>query len=182
MPDFYAEPYLHLAGLTHKSALVTWGAFYFKTKSNTDEFKLVDDGDLRHVFPPRRQSIGAVSESYGPAEVVVRDAAKAVWERLMDAVDPGLVDSVEQTARQVEGALAIHNVRIRWLGHNLEAELYADVDCNLPTAESHAIGEEIEHALLHALPQLERVIVHIDPVSPDGVDFHGTTAHHRAKS
>jgi hypothetical protein len=85
MPDFYAEPYLHLAGLTHKSALVTWGAFYFKTKSNTDEFKLVDDGDLRHVFPPRRQSIGAVSESYGPAEVVVRDGAGAVVSRATTA-------------------------------------------------------------------------------------------------
>jgi hypothetical protein len=85
MPDFYSEPYLHLAGLTHKSALVTWGAFYFKTKSNDDEFKLVDDSDLRHVFPPRRQSIGAVSEPYGPAEVVVRDAAGAVVSRVPTA-------------------------------------------------------------------------------------------------
>lgn len=75
MPDFYAEPYLHLAGLTHKSVLITWGAFYFKTKLNTPEFKLVDDGDLKNVFPPRRQSIGAVSEPYGPAVVTVRDLA-----------------------------------------------------------------------------------------------------------
>ena len=87
MPDFYAEPYLHLAGLTHKSALVTWGAFYFKTRSNTDELKLVDDSDLRHVFPPRRQSIGAVSESYGPAEVVVRDGAGAVVSRATTATN-----------------------------------------------------------------------------------------------
>jgi tartrate-resistant acid phosphatase type 5 len=78
MPDFYSEPYLHLAGLTHKSALIAWGAFYFKTRSNADEFKLVDDSDLKHVFPPRRQSIGAVSEPYGPAEVTVRDAAGTV--------------------------------------------------------------------------------------------------------
>ena len=116
-----------------------------------------------------------------PILLVVRDAAKAVWERLMDAVDPSMVDSVEQAARGVEGAQAIHDVRIRWLGHNLEAELHADVDSGLTTAESHAIGEEIEHELLHALPQLERVIVHIDPVGPDGVDFHGTTAHHKTK-
>jgi hypothetical protein len=73
VPDFYAEPYLHLAGLTHKSALVTWGAFYFKTKLNTPEFKLVDDSDLDDVFPPRRQSIGAASEPYGEALVTVRD-------------------------------------------------------------------------------------------------------------
>jgi cation diffusion facilitator family transporter len=115
-----------------------------------------------------------------PILLVVFGAAKSVWERLMDAVDPGLVDSVERTARQADGALAIHDVRVRWLGHNLEAELYADVDSQLTTADSHAIGQEIEHALLHALPQLERVIVHIDPIAP-GEDFHTTTAHHRAK-
>jgi divalent metal cation (Fe/Co/Zn/Cd) transporter len=73
-------------------------------------------------------------------------------------------------------------VRIRWLGHNLEAELHAEVDSQLSTADSHAIGQAIEHALLHALPQLERVIVHIDPVSPDGADHHAVTAHHRAKN
>jgi hypothetical protein len=78
MPDFYSEPYLHLAGLSHKSALVTWGAFYFKTKSNAPEFKLVDDSDLGNVFPPRRQSIGAASEPYGSAVVTVRDRGGAI--------------------------------------------------------------------------------------------------------
>jgi cation diffusion facilitator family transporter len=117
-----------------------------------------------------------------PILLVVRDAAKTVWERLMDAVDPAIVDAVERSAREVSGAQAIHDVRIRWLGHNLEAELYAEVDSQLSTADSHAIGQEIEHKLLHAIPQLERVIVHVDPVSPDGADFHTTTAHHHAKN
>src|SRR5262245_56940744 len=100
----------------------------------------------------------------------------------MDAVDPALVDEVERNAGKVAGVQAIHDVRMRWLGHNLEAELYADVDSQLRTADSHRIGQEIEHELLHALPQLERVIVHIDPVSPDGANFHTATAHHRAKN
>jgi divalent metal cation (Fe/Co/Zn/Cd) transporter len=71
-------------------------------------------------------------------------------------------------------------VRVRWLGHNLEAELHAEVDARLSTADSHGIGQEVEHALLHRLPQLERVIVHIDPVAA-GEDFHAVTAHHKAK-
>jgi hypothetical protein len=52
VPEFHAEPYLHLAGLSHKSALITWGAFYFQTRTR-DEWKLIDDRDLRHVHPPR---------------------------------------------------------------------------------------------------------------------------------
>lgn len=71
MPDFYSEPYIYLAGLTHKSALIAWGAFYFKTKENGKDAKLVDDDDLGDVFPKRHQSIGAISESYGEAEVTV---------------------------------------------------------------------------------------------------------------
>jgi cation diffusion facilitator family transporter len=115
-----------------------------------------------------------------PILQVVWGAAKTVWERLMDAVDPTLVDQVERAARPVDGVQAIHDVRIRWLGHNLEAELYAEVDSQLSTADSHAIAQEVEHALLHAIPQLERVIVHIDPAATDGIDHHQTTAHHHS--
>jgi hypothetical protein len=74
VPEFHAEPYLHLAGLSSRSALVTWGAFYFKTRSSK-EWKLVDDRDLRFVHPPRRESIGARSAPYGPARVNVYDMA-----------------------------------------------------------------------------------------------------------
>ena len=74
VPEFHAEPYLHLAGLSHKSALIAWGAFYFKTRSR-GQWKLVDDRDLRHVHPPRHESIGARSDPYGPARVNVYDDA-----------------------------------------------------------------------------------------------------------
>jgi tartrate-resistant acid phosphatase type 5 len=77
MPEFHAEPYLYLAGLTHKAALIAWGGFYFRVRSRKhgDEWKLVDDSDLDHVHPPRRESIGARSEPFGQARVEVFDAA-----------------------------------------------------------------------------------------------------------
>ena len=87
MPEFHAEPYLHLVGLSHKSALIAWGAFYFKTRSRQadpngarrpPEWKLVEDRDLRHVHPPRRETIGARSDPYGPARVNVYDASGAL--------------------------------------------------------------------------------------------------------
>lgn len=76
MPDFHAEPYLYLAGLTHKAALIAWGGFYFRVRGrrNGEEWKLVDDGDLEHVHPPRRESIGARSEPFGAARVEVFDS------------------------------------------------------------------------------------------------------------
>lgn len=74
MPEFHSEPYVYLAGLTHKSALVAWGAFYFRSRSN-GRVKLVDDDDLQWVHPPRCDSIGCRSKPYGPAVVEVRDHA-----------------------------------------------------------------------------------------------------------
>ena len=53
MPDYYSEPFLNRAGLTHKSALIAWGAFHFRVKNNEWDFKLVDDDDLKHVHSPR---------------------------------------------------------------------------------------------------------------------------------
>jgi tartrate-resistant acid phosphatase type 5 len=78
MPAFHSEPFLQLAGLTHKSALITWGAFYFKVKDSGATFKLVDDSDLEDVHPPRKSTIGANSASYGPARVEVFDNSGAL--------------------------------------------------------------------------------------------------------
>lgn len=112
---------------------------------------------------------------------IVRDAARTMWQRLMDAVDPALVDKLEQTARQVAGVKAIHQPRLRWVGHALWGEVHVEVDANLSTAASHAIAEETRHALFHALPRLREMIVHVDPWIQPGADpllYHTITAHH----
>jgi tartrate-resistant acid phosphatase type 5 len=77
MPEFHAEPYIYLAGLTHKSALIAWGAFYFRItgKSADGQWKLVDDRDLTRIHPPRQHTIGTSSAPYGHAVVEVWEAA-----------------------------------------------------------------------------------------------------------
>jgi hypothetical protein len=77
MPEFHAEPYIYLPAVTHKSALIAWGAFYFRVTSR-GAAKLVDDQDLKYVHPPRKDSIGACSAPYGPARVEVLDPGGAV--------------------------------------------------------------------------------------------------------
>jgi hypothetical protein len=77
MPEFHAEPYVYLPSVSHKSALVAWGAFYFRT-STKGKWKIVDDHDLKFVHPPRKDSIGAQSAPYGPARVEVYDDGGAL--------------------------------------------------------------------------------------------------------
>jgi len=74
MPEFHSEPYIYLPAVSHKSALIAWGAFYFRTNWK-GKWKVVDDDDLKYVHPPRKDSIGAQSAPYGPARVEVYDSA-----------------------------------------------------------------------------------------------------------
>lgn len=76
MPEFHSEPYVYLPAVSHKSVLIAWGAFYFRTNSR-GKWKIVDDDDLKYVHPPRKDSIGAQSAPYGPAKVEVYDASGA---------------------------------------------------------------------------------------------------------
>ncbi len=112
---------------------------------------------------------------------IVRDSAVMMWHRLMDAVDPAVVDGIESAAASVPGVEAVHDVRVRWLGHRLQAELHVMVDEDLPTRESHRIVEEVRHALFHAQPRLAEVNVHVDPCGHSGLDPHALTEHHRRR-
>lgn len=109
---------------------------------------------------------------------IVKDTAVTMWQRLMDAVDPELVDKIEQTTADIPGVQGVHDVRVRWVGHKLHADLHILVDEDLSTFESHEIGEEVRHALLHALPKLSVVSIHTDPCGHSGRDAHALSEHH----
>jgi cation diffusion facilitator family transporter len=106
---------------------------------------------------------------------VLRDAATAVWRRLMDAVEPDLVDTAERALRDTDGVVDVTRLHLRWVGHDLVGEADVHVDPDLTLREAHAIVEEAEHRLLHEIPRLQRVTLHPDPSDHD----HGTTGHHR---
>jgi len=109
---------------------------------------------------------------------IVKDTAVIMWHRLMDAVEPEVVDNIERVASTVPGAQDVHGVRVRWLGHRLQAELHITVNEELPTLEGHRISEEVRHELLHAQPKLAVVNIHVDPCGHGGKDPHALTAHH----
>jgi cation diffusion facilitator family transporter len=110
---------------------------------------------------------------------VLRQAAREIYRRLMDAVDPALVDQVEQTLRSTPGALGIGQVRLRWIGHQLRAECEVIVDADASAVQAHQVAVNAEHNLLHALPRLAAALVHADPQAQAGDDHHTVLASHR---
>lgn len=110
--------------------------------------------------------------------VVLRGAARDIYRRLMDAVEPELVDATELTLLAVPGVLAVESVRLRWIGHRLRAEAGLVVDNHLSVWEGHEVAVEAKHQLLHQIPKLDDATVHVSPNDQPGRDPHERIAHH----
>jgi cation diffusion facilitator family transporter len=110
---------------------------------------------------------------------VLVGAAREVFSRVLDAVDPVLVDKAERALTETPDVLAVDQVRMRWVGHVLHAEADLAVDPKLSLSEAHRIAHEAEHRLLHALPRLGRAVLHAHPAGPHGDAEHELVAHHR---
>jgi cation diffusion facilitator family transporter len=110
--------------------------------------------------------------------LVLVDAAREIYHRLMDAVDPNLVDQAETILRATPGVRDVGPVRLRWIGHNLHAECTLSVDPALTVTEAHGIAVDAEHRLIHAIARLAGALIHTDPQAVPGIDHHKALAHH----
>jgi cation diffusion facilitator family transporter len=108
---------------------------------------------------------------------VLRHAARDIYRRLMDRVDPGLVDELEHQLAHVTGVHAVDRVRVRWIGHELHADAEVSLDPGLDLATAHDVLEDARHRLLHGIPRLGDVLLHANPAGQP--DAHDRTCHHR---
>jgi len=114
--------------------------------------------------------------------LVLRDAAREVYRRLMDAVDPALVAQAERSLAATDGVERVGRIRLRWIGHQLHAEAEIVLDPQLSLIAAHQIAIEAEHRLLHQVPRLRGALIHPDPRPTASHDPHAVTAHHHASS
>ena len=110
--------------------------------------------------------------------VVLGQATGQMLGRLMDAVEPELVEQVEQIAGSVPEVQSVDRLRVRWLGHVLEASMAITVDCDMTVSDGHRVSEEVRHRLLHAVRRLDTAVIHVNPCGHGGEDPHETTRHH----
>jgi divalent metal cation (Fe/Co/Zn/Cd) transporter len=137
--------------------------------------------------------VGTIGVSFGypfadPAAGLLISAAIAilVWRstreivlRMLDGVETEAVDQIGHAARHVTGVKEVSDVRARWIGHRLHADVSVTVSAELSVAAGHTIAREVRHRLLHHLPHLGTVSVHVDPDGQGGDAFHrdGERAH-----
>ena len=103
-------------------------------------------------------------------------ASRTMLDRLMDAVDPDIVDRIERTVGAHDGVLAVADIRARHQGHLLLITLCISVDPKITMADGHAIAHEVEHTLLHEFPNAAEAVIHVDPIGDN--DPHNIAEHH----
>jgi cation diffusion facilitator family transporter len=105
------------------------------------------------------------------------ESSKSIFARLLDGVDPEVVDEIKHSVNHTKGVRDLTEIRVRWLGHRLHAELNIAVDPKLSVEQGHAIAAEVRHQLLHHLRYLSHATIHVDPENASGEKYHSIMEH-----
>src|SRR5215204_5686466 len=90
----------------------------------------------------------------GAILMVLRTASRDVFRRLMDAVEPELVDRAENVLATVPGVVGVQRVRMRWIGHEIQADADLKLDPQSTLSQAHVIAHRAEAVLVDSVPKL----------------------------
>ena len=107
---------------------------------------------------------------------IVWQSARAVLTRMLDGVEPGILDEIDHAASHVPGVIGVQAVQARWLGHKLHAEMAVTLNDTLSVAEAKTIIAKMKVELFEHLPVLTQVSIRIDA----DTDIAPSQGHHHA--
>jgi cation diffusion facilitator family transporter len=145
------------------SAALVADGLHARTDGFTSLAVLLGAGGVALGFPLADPIIGLLITAAILA--VLRTAVRDIFRRLMDGVDPTLVDSAEAALAAEPGVTEVRSVKMRWIGHQLHADAELDIDPTTTLADAHRIAHEAEHTLTHAVPKLATALVHAYPAN-----------------
>ncbi len=95
---------------------------------------------------------------------ILWSAARDIYWRLMDAVDPKHVEEIENVAIKIDGVLTVNNCQVRWMGHRLRADISIGVDSRLSVGEGHSVGDGVQQTLQRQVRFLDEAFVHVEAI------------------
>lgn len=108
---------------------------------------------------------------------IVWQTGNEVFLRLLDGSDPAVAVEIREIASAVPGVVDVSDVRVRWAGHRMYAEVNLAVKGGRSVNEGHAIAREVRHRMLHGLRYLSDAVIHVDPAEASGTIKHGVPSH-----
>ena len=109
--------------------------------------------------------------------VLVWQSARSILLRVLDGVESETLEQIVHAAEHIARVEEVTDVRARWVGHRLHAEVSVSVPGGLTVLDGHEVAREVRHQLLHHLPHLGGVTVHVDPYGQGGERHHSIGAH-----
>lgn len=104
---------------------------------------------------------------------IVWQSARSVLTRMLDGVEPGILEEISHAAAHVTGINKVIDARAHWIGHRLFIDMTIALDDGTLLAAANAIAEKLRHELADHLPALaEARIVYATPTDP--------SSHHHA--
>jgi len=85
-----------------------------------------------------------------------------------DAHEAALRERAHAAALSVPRVREIHNLSVVSLGGATELSLHLKLPGDLPLEEAHELAEEVERAILHAVPEISSVQTHLEPLAEAG--------------
>ncbi len=143
------------------SAALIADGLHARTDGFTSLAVLIGAGGVAAGFPLADPVVGLIITAAILA--VLRTAARDVFRRLMDGVEPELVDAAQNALSQEEGVLTVRSLKMRWIGHRLHADAELDIDPSTSLADAHELAHRAEHSLTHAVPKLDSALIHAYP-------------------
>jgi cation diffusion facilitator family transporter len=92
---------------------------------------------------------------------IVKGAAGAIWIRLIDGIEPEILDAIADAPTHVDGVRAVRSVRARWVGHKVYSDIEIAVDPALRVPEADAIAKAVERSLRDHVRLLGEVVVRV---------------------
>jgi cation diffusion facilitator family transporter len=157
------------------SAALVADGYHARTDGWTSLAVVVGAGGVWLGYPLADPIVGLIIAA--AILVIVWQSGKTVFTRLLDGADPKVIEEIQHTASHVPGVEDVAEVRARWVGHRLRAEINVAVDPDLSVAEGHDIARDVNHRLLHELRYLDMAVVHVDPVQEVGEEHHRISTH-----
>ena len=97
------------------------------------------------------------------AIVLLRPAVTDLMDRSPDA---SVVESIRSIAATVPGVLAIEKLAVRRTGLSYRAVVHVQADPALTLRDAHNLGAAVTRAIHGGLPQVQSVVVHMEPYDP----------------
>jgi divalent metal cation (Fe/Co/Zn/Cd) transporter len=92
--------------------------------------------------------------------VLLIGTVRSVGRRLMDGIEPELVDRAEHALQHLAEVESVESVRLRWVGHRLHGDALVRTSAT-SLAEADHLAEDAEAAVKKRMPNVDEMTVRV---------------------